>query len=112
KEVTHEVREFSKPYLVHAKVPLLGHHTSGVRKEFYRSEEDLARHSENDPFFKLKKKLIQKGFSETDLDEIEVTVTEAIAQQFDKAVLSPEPDTATIQHHIFAPTPVKEEEGI
>jgi len=26
------------PYLVQAKVPLLGHHTSGVRKDFYRSK--------------------------------------------------------------------------
>jgi 2-oxoisovalerate dehydrogenase E1 component len=36
--VIAEVREHRKPFLVHAKVPLLGHHTSGVRKEFYCSE--------------------------------------------------------------------------
>ncbi|HEY5370465.1 MAG TPA: thiamine pyrophosphate-dependent enzyme [Hanamia sp.] len=42
KNVVKEVRKNSVPFLVHAKVPLLGHHTSGVRKEFYRSEEDLA----------------------------------------------------------------------
>src|SRR6476620_11902978 len=32
------VRNIRKPVLVHATVPLLGHHTSGVRKEFYRSK--------------------------------------------------------------------------
>ncbi len=54
KNVVNEVRENSGPYLVHAKVPLLGHHTSGVRKEFYRTEEDLAKHAKDDPFPKLK----------------------------------------------------------
>jgi len=44
KKVIKEVREDSVPFLVHAKVPLLGHHTSGVRKELYRLEEDLAIH--------------------------------------------------------------------
>ena len=48
-EVIAHVREHRKPWLVHAKVSLLGHHTSGVRKETYRSVEDLARHATNDP---------------------------------------------------------------
>ena len=37
KYVCDFVRKERKPYLVHAQVPLLGHHTSGVRKEFYRT---------------------------------------------------------------------------
>ena len=37
-EVCTKVRHERKPYLVHALVPLLGHHTSGVRKDFYRTE--------------------------------------------------------------------------
>ena len=41
--VINEVRKNRNPWLVHAKVPLLNHHTSGVRKDFYRSEEDLAK---------------------------------------------------------------------
>ena len=41
KEVCEFVRKERKPYLVHAIVPLLGHHTSGVRKEFYRTDEDF-----------------------------------------------------------------------
>ena len=36
--VVQYVRQQRTPYLVQAKVPLLGHHTSGVRKEFYRSQ--------------------------------------------------------------------------
>src|SRR5215216_2797070 len=34
-QVIDEVRTTRKPWLVHAKVSLLNHHTSGVRKEFY-----------------------------------------------------------------------------
>src|SRR5689334_12333805 len=43
RKVINHVRLHRKPWLVHAKVCLLNHHTSGVRKEFYRSEEDLAK---------------------------------------------------------------------
>ena len=32
-EVIATVRKERRPFLIHAKVPLLGHHTSGVRKE-------------------------------------------------------------------------------
>ena len=71
KSVIGQVRENRQPFLVHAKVPLLGHHTSGVRKEFYRSEEDLAMHATDDPFPKLKKRLVDIGIAENDLDEIE-----------------------------------------
>ena len=31
-------RKEQRPFMVHASVPLLGHHTSGVRREFYRDD--------------------------------------------------------------------------
>ena len=64
----HYVREHRKPILVHASVPLLGHHTSGVRKEWYRTEEDMAKHLKNDPAPKLKKELLKQGVSESELE--------------------------------------------
>lgn len=112
RNVVKEVRETSQPWVVHARVPLLGHHTSGVRKEFYRSEEDIAKHAENDPFPKLKKQLFNKGFDEKDLNEIEAIVREAIGQQFEKAIHAPEPNPSKIQDHIFAPTLIIEEKGV
>ncbi|NNK90618.1 MAG: tungsten formylmethanofuran dehydrogenase, partial [Saprospiraceae bacterium] len=36
KYVIETVRKERRPFLVHAKVPLLNHHTSGVRMEWYR----------------------------------------------------------------------------
>ncbi len=47
--VIGEVRMGGGPFLVQAQVPLLGHHTSGVRREFYRDAADLAAHAARDP---------------------------------------------------------------
>jgi 2-oxoisovalerate dehydrogenase E1 component len=46
-QAMHLAREERRPVLVHASVPLLGHHTSGVRREWYR--DDLEEHREQDP---------------------------------------------------------------
>ncbi len=111
KNITTQVREKRHPFLVHAKVPLLGHHTSGVRKEFYRSSEDLEHHAMEDPLPKLKKRLIALGFSENDLNEIETIATDSVRQNFEKAVAASEPDISKIEDYIFAPTLVMEEKG-
>ena len=111
KNVMRDVRKNSVPFLVHAKVPLLGHHTSGVRKEFYRSEEDLAKHAKEDPVPKLKDRLLQLEISENDLNEIGRSAAEAVAKQFEKAQLAPEPDPSKIEEHIFAPTTIIDETG-
>src|SRR5690554_7112777 len=47
KKVLKLIRTERRPFLIHAKVPLLGHHTSGVRMEFYR--DDLDEHTSRDP---------------------------------------------------------------
>lgn len=111
KNVFDFVRKERKPYIVHATVPLLGHHTSGVRKEFYRSDEDWAKHLENDPGPKLKKRLLERGVSEKEIQLIEKGATVLIAEEFSKAMKAPEPDPATIEDHVFVPTPVTEEKG-
>lgn len=105
------VRKERGPILVHAKVPLLGHHTSGVRKEWYRTEEDLAKHGKDDPGPKLKTVLLARDIAEAELDKIEAEEIEFVKREFDMAVAAPEPDTATVSDHVFAPTPVTEEKG-
>ena len=111
KDVCEFVRRERKPYLVHAQVPLLGHHTSGVRKEFYRSDDDWAKHEEHDPNPKLRKKLIERNVSEEIILEVEKEAAELVATDFAKAIAAPEPDPSTIEDHIFAPTPITEEKG-
>ncbi len=111
KNVVDEVRRERHPFLVHAKVPLLGHHTSGVRKEFYRTEEDLAKHYLDDPKPKLRKKLIELGIAENDILQIENETAQNVATDFKNAVAAPEPTASTVSDFVFVPTTVTEEKG-
>lgn len=105
------VRSRRAPVLVHAKVPLLGHHTSGVRKEFYRSADDLAAHELRDPYPKMKQQLIENGFAESELQEIAEMAKQHAGQAFETAMKAPDPDPATVLDYIFAESPIKEEKG-
>lgn len=109
--VVEHVRTHRQPYLVQAYVPLLNHHTSGVRKEFYRSKEDLEKHLQDDPFPKLKQCCLQYGITEDELAEIEELAKKTISIDFAKAAAAPEPDPSTVQDHVFVPTQVTEEKG-
>ncbi|MBK9730084.1 MAG: tungsten formylmethanofuran dehydrogenase [Chitinophagaceae bacterium] len=111
REAIQFVREERKPILIHAKVPLLNHHTSGVRKEMYRGAENIELHTADDPFPKLRNYLLENGIVEEILDEIEKRAEEKIARDFQRAVDAPEPDPATVMEHEYAPTPVTEEKG-
>jgi 2-oxoisovalerate dehydrogenase E1 component len=111
KRVTAEVRDDRQPFLVHAKVPLLAHHTSGVRKEFYRSKENLAVHAAEDPLPKLRNKLIELGINEDEIFAMESAASSEITKSFEWAVSAAEPDPATVSEHIFVPTQVTEEKG-
>lgn len=110
-EAVQYVRLQRKPILVHAAVPLLGHHTSGVRKEFYRDESDLEKHHAHDPFRKLRRKLIESGVSESELNGIDQEAEWQVEQDFDRAVQAPDPDASTVSEHVFAPTPIDQEQG-
>jgi 2-oxoisovalerate dehydrogenase E1 component len=105
------VRKHRTPGIVQAKVPLLGHHTSGVRKEFYRSQQDLQEDAASDPFPKLRSRLIILGISEDDLKQIENEEKQHIENDFSRAADAEEPDPSTVMDHIFVPTPVVEEIG-
>ncbi|MES2003222.1 MAG: thiamine pyrophosphate-dependent enzyme [Bacteroidota bacterium] len=104
-------REERKPVLVHAKVPLLGHHTSGVRKEFYRTREDLLKHGLYDPAPKLRLLLNGVGYHEHEINQAETEAQEKVTQDFIRAQNSIDPDAASVENHVFAPTPVTEEKG-
>ena len=110
-DVITQTRFHRGPFLVHAKVPLLGHHTSGVRKEFYRSEEDLRKDSINDPGPKLRRRLLDDGVDEQHLNNIEKEIAIDVKQQFEMASKAPEPDTSSTGQFVFEPTPVAEERG-
>lgn len=100
-----------RPVLVHATVPLLGHHTSGVRKEFYRDREDLLKHGSYDPIPKLRILLNGVGYSEYEINQLEADVLGKVVQDFHLTEKAIEPDISSVEDHVFVPTPVKEETG-
>jgi 2-oxoisovalerate dehydrogenase E1 component len=104
------VRKNRAPILVHAKCPLLGHHTSGVRKEWYRGD-NLILQGEDDPLIKLKKWLIDKGVKDSELKKIEATAFAKVESDYQRAIASADPDPADFDMHEFVPTLVVVESG-
>lgn len=109
KEVIETVRKERRPFLIHAKVPLLNHHTSGVRMEWYR--DDLEEAKSRDPFPVLKAQMINAGFSETDLEAIENKAVALVEADYKKALEEEDPRPEDLTDYIFAPTPVTVEKG-
>ncbi|MFN8309127.1 MAG: thiamine pyrophosphate-dependent enzyme [Chitinophagales bacterium] len=106
------VRKDRKPYLVHAKVPLLNHHTSGVRKEWYRPKEDLLQDAARDPYPVLRMQIKEsKIASEEMLQEIESECAKLVLSDFEKALGEPDPEASDLFTHVFAESAIKEEAG-
>ncbi|MBI1767991.1 MAG: tungsten formylmethanofuran dehydrogenase [Bacteroidetes bacterium] len=104
------VRAERAPMLVHARCPLLGHHTSGVRKEWYRGD-DLSVHLKDDPIVKLENYLIQQEVSQKKLDELKAEAEKKVLADYNKAVKSPDPDVNDFDSHEFASTEITLEKG-
>lgn len=109
KMVFEKIRKERRPFLVHAKVPLLNHHTSGVRKEWYR--DDLEEAALRDPYPKLVELCHEIGLTESDVKTIENDVKTLVDTDFDRAFNAAEPDPASVTDFYFAPTPILEEKG-
>jgi 2-oxoisovalerate dehydrogenase E1 component len=109
-EVFDIVRNERRPFIIHAKVPLLGHHTSGVRKEWYR--DDLDEAAKNDPYPKLKLELEKKGFSLAEFINLEAATRKLVDSEYEKALISEDPSPESVTDYIFAPTLILEESGV
>lgn len=109
-DILEKMRRERRPFLLHARVPLLNHHTSGVRKEWYR--DDLEEHASRDPFPILRKTLLESGhFSEKDLQQMEREAAELVAADFEQARNAEDPRPEDLFTHDFAPTTITEEKG-
>ena len=110
KEVISLVREERRPFLIHATVPLLGHHTSGVRREFYR--DDLEEAKKRDPIPRIEKYLLDANILDsTSLALIKAEIDGDINEAFDRARNAEEPVFEDLLNHRFAPTKILEEQG-
>jgi 2-oxoisovalerate dehydrogenase E1 component len=108
-EVFQTVRKERRPFIIHAKVPLLGHHTSGVRKEWYR--DDLEEAATRDPYPKLKNLLTENNVSLAEFINIESDARKLVDADYDKAINAEDPNPESVTNYIFAPTTITEEKG-
>jgi len=95
------IRTERRPILIHAKVPLLNHHTSGVRMEWYRDDLDEAR--SRDPYPVILLELREHGVDQNTIDRIAQEAAEKVAGQFQKALKAPDPQPEDLFTHDFAP---------
>lgn len=108
-EVIQTVRKERRPFLIHAKVPLLNHHTSGVRMEWYR--DDLEEQRTRDPYPLFKEQLLEYGIAKQTLTKIEKAVKKQVEEDLQRALKAPDPSPADLLTHDFAPTTITEEKG-
>ena len=109
KEVLEKIRTQRRPFLIHAKVPLLNHHTSGVRMEFYR--DDLKQARSEDPYPKMLALLLQQGITKAEIQAIESDIESRVKQALNSALAAEDPSAEDLFTHDFAPTPITQEVG-
>lgn len=112
KKAIKHTRDRKGPILVHAWCPLLGHHTSGVRKEWYRGAEDLKLHAKKDPIPILEKYLKEEGEPSKSIKEIEKKAKGIVAKDYEYVLTAPGPEADGPGPDEFAPTSITEEKGI
>ena len=103
------IRKERRPFLVHLKVPLLSHHTSGVRMEWYR--DDLEDDRKRDPHPYFESQLLDLGIDKSLLEEATARAVALVNKDFKRAQLAEDPLPSDLTDHIFAPTPITEERG-
>ena len=104
------IRKERRPFLIRASVPLLGHHTSGVRKETYR--DDLDEAMTLDPYPRYRGQLLENGFTEKELNQIESDSKALVLADFERAQLAADPTPEDLFTYDYAPTPITEEKGV
>ncbi len=109
KKVIETIRSERRPFLVHAKVPLLNHHTSGVRMEWYRDDLEEAR--SRDPYPILKQQLLDNGIIVNEVNDIENSAYKKVELDFKKALKAEGPSPKDLFTNDFVPTPIVEEVG-
>jgi 2-oxoisovalerate dehydrogenase E1 component len=109
KECLETIRRERRPMLIHAKVPLLNHHTSGVRKEWYR--DDLEEAAKRDPLPRLRNQLIIGGVDASEIKAIEERAARLVEEDYELALAEEDPRPEDLMLHEFAPTTVTEEKG-
>jgi len=77
--------------------------------EWYRDDLDEAR--SQDPYPKMRKLLLENGFTESELEEVETSAYAEVRKHYEEALKAEDPKPEDLFTHDFAPTPITEEAG-
>ncbi len=99
------------PLLLHAKCPLLGHHSSALRWPSYRDEDNYSLHQRDEPFDRLRRYLLVEGETAEAIDQLAQDAIQTIADDFQRVLQNQNTDISTHFLHPFAPTHITEEAG-
>jgi pyruvate dehydrogenase E1 component alpha subunit len=69
----------------------------------YRSREEIAAHQARDPLIRMRSLLLERGATESELEEISARVTELIAAAVLFAENSPAPELDTLAKGVYSP---------
>ncbi len=108
-KIVETVRRERRPFMIHAKVPFLGHHTSGVRREWYR--DDLEDHKRRDPLPRLETNLLDAGINIREIVRIKSEVKELVQADYDRALNAEDPSPESIFDYCYAESEITEEKG-
>lgn len=100
-----------KPVLVHATISQKSFQSYELKRGSDRYQKRREDRPQLDPVGILRNVLLESGISEDDIRQIEQAVQKRVEHDFSRALLSEDPDPATVDEHIFAPTPIREEMG-
>ena len=105
KEAAERARTGKGPTLIEAKTyRIVGHHEGDPVIGTYRTQEEVDAWIRRDPIDLFRKRLVQEFAAATpeDLEAIETRIDKVVHEAIEFARNSPEPDPATVRHHVLA----------
>jgi 2-oxoisovalerate dehydrogenase E1 component len=104
-EAVHRARRGDGPTLIEAKTyRTVGHHEGDPVTGTYRTQAEVDEWAKKDPVATFRRKLIEdfEAVAAGEIDTIDGRVEEIVREALEFARKSPEPDSATAFHHVFA----------
>jgi 2-oxoisovalerate dehydrogenase E1 component len=89
------------PAIVHADCVRIGSHSNSDKHELYRDAEELAAAKAKDPLPRFRKVCLDQGLTEEELVAVEKANLAEYNQASDTAMMSPDPDPATIFDYVL-----------
>jgi 2-oxoisovalerate dehydrogenase E1 component len=104
-ECVDHVRGGGGPALVRLTVPRLSSHSGPDNQLGYRTEDEIAKDYERDPFVALRAHMVPSILTEKEWADLEAEVRRDVEKGLEAARARPNPDPSTIKKHVYFETP-------